>query len=140
VLHLLPAADEARTMLYIEDNLSNLRLIERIVRKRPGIKLMTAMQGQMGLDMAYEHQPDLILLDLHLPDMMGDEVLRRLREDARTASIPVIVLSADANVRPVDMLLKAGAQGYLTKPLDVRQLLTVLEEVQAGTTHQASAP
>lgn len=118
-------------MLYIEDNLSNLRLIERILMKRPTINLISAMQGQMGLDMAYEHRPDLILLDLHLPDMTGNEVLRRLQEDSRTASIPVVVLSADANPQQVDKLLDAGARAYLTKPLDVKQLLKILEETTA---------
>lgn len=123
--------EQARTMLYIEDNLSNLRLIEHILRKRPGINLITAMQGQMGLVMAQEHRPDLILLDLHLPDMTGHEVLRQLREDPRTAFIPVVVLSADANPRQVERLLAAGAQDYLTKPLDVEHLLKVLGETPA---------
>jgi PAS domain S-box-containing protein len=121
----------AQTILYIEDNLSNMRLIERIVKKRPAVNLITAMQGQMGLEMAREHQPGIILLDLHLPDMPGQEVLRRLREDPRTATIPVIVLSADANPRQVAKLLAAGAQDYLTKPLNVEQLLRVLGETPA---------
>jgi PAS domain S-box-containing protein len=120
-----------RTVLYIEDNLSNLRLIERILRQLPGINLITAMQGQMGLDMASQHCPDLILLDLHLPDMAGDEVLRRLQKDPRTGSIPVVVLSADANPRQVEKLLEAGARTYLTKPLNVKQLLKILEEIAA---------
>jgi len=123
--------EQIHTILYIEDNLSNLRLIERILRKRPEVNLITAMQGQMGLDMAFEHRPDLVLLDLHLPDMTGNEVLRRLREDDRTASIPVVVLSADASPRQADKLLEAGAQAYLTKPIDVQQLLTVLGEATA---------
>jgi len=125
----IQVGEQDRTMLYIEDNLSNLRLIERILSKRPEINLISAMQGQMGLDMAYEHRPDLILLDLHLPDMPGNEVLLRLQEDPRTASIPVVVLSADANPRQVDKLMKAGARAYLTKPLNVKQLLKVLEEI-----------
>jgi PAS domain S-box-containing protein len=125
--------EQSRTMLYIEDNLSNLRLVDRILKKWPEINLITAMQGQMGLDMAYEHRPDLILLDLHLPDMTGNEVLRRLREDPRTASIPVVVLSADANPRHVEKLIEAGAQAYLTKPLDVKQLLKVLGETVTRT-------
>jgi CheY-like chemotaxis protein len=89
------------------------------------------MQGQMGLDMASQHCPDLILLDLHLPDMAGDEVLRRLQKDPRTGSIPVVVLSADANPRQVEKLLEAGARTYLTKPLNVKQLLKILEEIAA---------
>jgi CheY-like chemotaxis protein len=127
----IQVGEQARTVLYIEDNLSNLRLIERILTKWPEFNLITAMQGRMGLDMAYEHQPDLILLDLHLPDMTGNEVLRRLQEDPRTASIPVVMLSADASPQQVDKLLEAGAWAYLTKPLDVKQLLKVLEETPA---------
>ncbi len=132
-LYTFQVDDQSRTMLYIEDNLSNLRLVDRILKKWPEINLITAMQGQMGLDMAYEHRPDLILLDLHLPDMTGNEVLRRLREDPRTASIPVVVLSADANPRHIEKLLEAGAQAYLTKPLNVKQLLKVVGETVTRT-------
>ncbi len=87
------------------------------------------MQGQIGLDFASEHNPDLILLDVNLPDMMGDEVLRQLKADPRTASIPVVMLSADANPRKADELLAYGAQAYITKPFDVKQLLKVMGEV-----------
>ncbi len=86
------------------------------------------MQGQVGLDMAYEHQPDLILLDLHLPDLTGEEVLRRLHKDLRTNDIPVIVLSADATPGLADVLVKAGAHAYLSKPIDVKQLLHAVSE------------
>jgi anti-sigma regulatory factor (Ser/Thr protein kinase) len=74
---ILAASFPARTILYIEDNLANMRLIELILEQRPGIKLLTAMQGQLGLELAREHQPDLILLDLHLPDISGYDVLLR---------------------------------------------------------------
>ena len=74
-----------RTMLYIEDNLSNLTLIEHILARRPEIRLLSAMQGRRGLEMAREHRPDVILLDLHLPDMKGDEVLQHLRRRNRDA-------------------------------------------------------
>ncbi len=66
-------------MLYIEDNLSNLRLVERILERRPAVRLLSAMQGRLGLDLARQHRPDLILLDLHLPDISGEQVLRELR-------------------------------------------------------------
>ena len=83
-------------MLLIEDNLSNVTLVERVFVQRPGVEVMTAMQGRFGLELAREHQPDLILLDLHLPDLGGDHVLQRLRDDPATASIPVVIVSADA--------------------------------------------
>ena len=126
--HLTPIA----TVLYIEDNLSNLRLVEGILLRQPHIKLLAAMQGGLGLELAREHQPALILLDLNLPDIMGDEVLRRLRADAATQHIPVIMLSADATPRQIARLLEAGANDYLTKPLDVKRFMTVLDENLAG--------
>jgi signal transduction histidine kinase/ActR/RegA family two-component response regulator len=116
----------APKILYIEDNLSNLRLIERILAPSGPTQLVSAMQGRLGLELAREHRPDLVLLDLHLPDIGGDEVLRRLRDDPHTASIPVVILSADATPGQIQRLLHAGASEYLTKPLDVRQLREVL--------------
>ena len=93
------------------------------------MRLLTAMQGSLGLELAREHQPDLILLDLHLPDMLGDEVLRRLQADPRTRDIPVVVLSADAVPSHIARLRAAGAVAYLTKPLDVVQFFTTLHEI-----------
>ncbi len=115
-------------VLYIEDNLSNLKLIETLVSRRPGIQLESAMDGRLGLEMARHNQPDLVLLDLHLPGMMGDEVLNRLKEDDATRRIPIIMMSADATVRQKNRLLAAGAREYLTKPIDVRRFLDVLDE------------
>jgi CheY-like chemotaxis protein len=117
-----------RTVLYIEDNLSNLNLIEQILEEQPDIELMTAMQGNIGLDLARRHAPDLILLDLHLPDMPGWDVLARLKASEETRLIPTIVISADATARQVDRLMAAGARAYLTKPLDVEQFLRVLQQ------------
>jgi CheY-like chemotaxis protein len=84
------------------------------------------MQGSLGLDLARQHHPDLILLDLHLPDMAGDEVLRRLQADPSTRHIPVVVLSADANKRQSERLLRLGASNYLTRPLDIKRFLEVI--------------
>jgi signal transduction histidine kinase/FixJ family two-component response regulator/CHASE3 domain sensor protein len=116
------------TVLYIEDNSSNLRLVEQILSHRPGIRLLSAMQGQLGLDLAELHSPEWILLDVHLPDIPGEEVLRRLRLNPRTRNIPVTILSADATAGQITRLMDAGARDYLTKPLDVRRLLSLLEE------------
>lgn len=120
-------ADGTRAVLYIEDNLSNLELIQRVLARRSDLRLVTAMQGRLGLDLAREHHPALILLDVHLPDMTGDEVLRRLKAEPPIAGIPVIVISADATAVQVARLLSLGARDYLTKPLDVKQFLAVLD-------------
>jgi len=125
-----PRSSAPRTLLYIEDNLSNLRLVERILARRPEVTLMSAMQGSMGLELAQQHQPDLILLDLHLPDLSGEEVLRRLRADPATREIPVVMISADATADRVERLREAGAAQYLTKPIDIRQFLAVVDAVQ----------
>ena len=119
------------TVLYIEDNLSNLRLVERIVTRRPGVTLLSAMQGSRGLELAQAHRPDLIVLDLHLPDMPGQEVLAHLRADSDTREIPVVILSADATPSQVSRVLQQGAHAYLTKPLVVTQFLTLLDELLA---------
>ncbi len=123
----VPVTDQHRTLLYIEDNLSNVVLVEHILEHVPGTKLLTAMQGGLGLELAREHQPDLILLDLDLPDIEGGEVLRRLREDPRTRDIHTVILTADANLTQGKMLTDSGADAVLTKPIDVDELLRVLE-------------
>ena len=116
------------TVLYIEDNPSNRRLMERLLSRRPGVRLIGASNGQAGLDLACADRPDLILLDLHLPDMRGEDVLRRLSEEPRTRVIPVAVLSADATPAQARNLLAAGAAAYLTKPLNVDDVLRLLDE------------
>jgi signal transduction histidine kinase/CheY-like chemotaxis protein len=123
----VPAAGAERTLLLIEDNLSNLRLVERILKARPGVGLLSAMQGGLGLELARQHRPDLILLDLHLPDIPGDEVLHRLRADPATREIPIVVVSADATEGRIRRLREAGATAYLTKPLEVAELLELVD-------------
>jgi PAS domain S-box-containing protein len=132
------AAGSALTVLCIEDSLPNLQLVERIVRRRPGAKLISAMRPQLGLDLAAQHHPDLVLLDLGLPDLSGEEVLRRLRAEPRTADVPVVVLSADARPAMISRLLDQGARAFLTKPLDVSELLGLLDAVTAE--RQPTAP
>jgi CheY-like chemotaxis protein len=84
------------------------------------------MQGQLGLELVREYRPDVVLVDLHLPDLDGREVLEQLKADPATADIPVVVLSADATPSQVERLRVAGAADYLTKPLDVERLMAVL--------------
>jgi len=128
-----PAVDErqpgeAQKILYIEDNLSNLTLVESILSRRPGTTVLSAMQGRVGVDLARDHRPALILLDRHLPDIPGEEVFRQLQADSRTRDIPVIVLSADAMPSRMRQFLDGGVRAYLTKPLDVPALLAAIDE------------
>lgn len=121
------ATSREHTLLYVEDNRSNQRLVQRILKRRPGIRLLCASQGTPGLEIARTLQPDLILLDLHLSDIDGDKVLEQLRIDPRTADIPVIMVSADATPSQIKRLRAAGARDYITKPLDVRQFLGIVD-------------
>ena len=124
----LNSAQGKRTILYIEDNLSNLNLVQEILRQQPQVELLSAMQGRLGLDLARKHSPDLILLDVHLPDLDGWDVFSQLQVEEATRKIPVIVLSADATARQIQQFMTAGARDYLTKPLDVARFSRVIEE------------
>jgi CheY-like chemotaxis protein len=114
-------------ILYVEDNVANIQLLQRIVSRRPGVSLLATMQGLPALDLARAHHPGLILLDLHLSDVSGDEVLARLRQDPETREIPVVILSADATPGRIERLLAQGAHAYLTKPFDVAELLALFD-------------
>ncbi len=117
------------TILYIEDNPSNFRLVERVLGRRPGVSLLTAMQGRLGLDLARQHHPDLVLLDLNLPDMHGTEVLSELRSDDELAETPVVIISADVTTDQIQEVLADGAEAYLPKPLDVQEFLRIVDEI-----------
>jgi PAS domain S-box-containing protein len=122
----------SRRILYIEDNLSNLTLIEQMLEERPEIELLTAMQGKIGLDLARQHSPDLVLLDVHLPDLDGREVISELKSSQTTRDIPIVVISADATASQINRLMTAGANTYLTKPLDVAEFFRVLDKTIAA--------
>ena len=118
------------TILYIEDNLSNIQLIEQIFEMhRPSIKLIANKYGKNAVQFAIDYKPDLILLDLDLPDINGSEVIKLLHAEPKTAKIPVIILSADAMSREIGKLMKSGARKYLTKPLDVFDFLKTVDEI-----------
>ena len=119
-------------LLYVEDEIVNFTLVERILEYRPRVKLLHAQTGQLGFDMAEAQQPRLILLDLNLPDMHGSEVLRMLRANPATAHIPVVVLSANATTSAIERLLSAGAKNYITKPFDIDPFLAVIDEFTAA--------
>ncbi|MGA9705689.1 ATP-binding protein [Pseudomonas sp.] len=115
-------------VLYIEDNLSSLALIETLLQRRPGIKLLSSMQGQLGLDLAAQHAPQLILLDVSLPDIDGLAVLQRLRRAAITRHTPVLMITADASDLTRQALHDAGATAVLNKPINVPAFLAHLEQ------------
>jgi len=123
-------AQTSGTILYIEDNLSNIQLIEQILEMhRPSIKLIANMYGKNTVQFAIKYKPDLILLDLDLPDIHGSEVIKLIKAEPRTAEIPVVILSADAMSRVIEKLMNSGARKYLTKPLDVLNFLKTVDEI-----------
>ncbi|MHB8330321.1 MAG: hybrid sensor histidine kinase/response regulator, partial [Acidimicrobiales bacterium] len=127
-----PASAVFRVLL-VEENLASLDLVERVLSRRPGVEVLSAMQGRLGLDLAREHRPDLILVDLHLPDMPGTAVLERLGEDEATAGIAVAVLSAEVPAHQMRRLLGRGVAGHMAKPIDVRALLSLVDAVRAAS-------
>ena len=123
----LPRSTAPRTVLYIEDNLSNLRLVERILARRARGKADLRKARQHRPRTRPQHQLDLVLLDIHLPDIQGNEILRLLRADARTAHLQIVMISADATSAQIHSLRAAGANDYLTKPIDVCRFLAVVD-------------
>jgi len=140
-----PYAGGERRLLYVEDTVANVQVIEAILERRPTVRLIPAMLGGLGIDLAREHRPHLVLLDLHLPDLPGERVLAELRADDATRDIPVVILSADAT-RDRTQFVASGAHAYLTKPIDLRRLLEVLDrfladlQVPEDASQRAQAP
>ena len=126
-----PPASQSAALCYsvlcIEDNPSNLRLIELLMATKPEVSLLSAESGAAGLEVALQQRPDLILLDLNLPDMHGSEIFERLQQSDATRDIPVVIVSADATATQIEALRAQGVREYLTKPLDMRRLLHVLD-------------
>jgi signal transduction histidine kinase/CheY-like chemotaxis protein len=118
-----------RRLLLIEDNLANLQVIESVLSSKTHFELLPAMTGRLGLELAREHRPDLILLDQHLPDVTGAVVLQRLKADPELRGIPVVIVSADATPGQVRRMLDRGASDYLTKPLDVPNFVEVVDRL-----------
>ncbi len=118
-----------RQVLCVEDSAANFQLIEDILRDRPGTDIAWADSGGKGVEMAKANTPELILLDLDLPDMHGSEVLGHLRAEAAMAATPVIVISADATPSQIERMLAAGARDYITKPFQIRRFLLMFDEI-----------
>jgi two-component system cell cycle response regulator DivK len=115
------------TVLYIEDNADNIRLIERLLKRRPHTELHVAMNGRDGVQAAIDQRPGLILLDNRLPDATGSEILRQLASAEATAGIPVIILTGDSGQAAADELLASGASEFLEKPFDIHQLIATID-------------
>ena len=133
----VPSLFEGPTVLCIEDNPSNYALVEQTLEvTRPNIRLLSATTAEAGMEMAREHRPGLILLDLQLLDTPGDELLRRLRSEEQTQDIPIIMVTADATQGQARRLLDLGARSYLTKPLNIRSFLREIDEALAESALQ----
>jgi PAS domain S-box-containing protein len=127
MLRAAPKLGSTRTVLYVEDNPSIVRLVERILLHRPRVRLLKATTGWRGIELARRQRPDVILIDLHLPDMTGEALLRHLQAEPSIRDLPVVVVSADATPRQISRLRDAGAVGYLTKPFDIARFLDVID-------------
>jgi len=116
-----------RTLLYVEDNPANLELVEQLILRRPDMRMLSAADGNLGIEFARAYLPDVILMDINLPGISGIEALRILRADPSTAHIPIIALSANALPRDIAKGLEAGFFNYLTKPIKVSQFMDALD-------------
>jgi PAS domain S-box-containing protein len=116
-----------RTLLYVEDNPANLKLVEQLIARRPDMRLLSARDGNLGIQLARANHPEVILMDINLPGISGIEALKILREDPATAHIPVVALSANAMPRDIEKGLLAGFFRYLTKPIKVNEFMDTLD-------------
>ncbi len=116
-----------RTLLYVEDNQANMKLVEQLIARRPDMRLLTAVNGTLGIEVARTTQPTVILMDINLPGISGVEALKVLRIDPATAHIPVVALSANAMPRDIEKGLQAGFFRYLTKPIKINEFMQTLD-------------
>jgi PAS domain S-box-containing protein len=124
---LIPHGAPLRTLLYVEDNPANLKLVEQLIARRRDMRLLSAKEGTLGIQLARRHHPEVILMDINLPGISGIEALKILREDPATAHIPIIALSANAMPRDIEKGLLAGFFRYLTKPIRIDEFMQTLD-------------
>ena len=117
---------KVRTVLYVEDNPANLELVEQIISRHSNIKLLTAINGSIGIEVAVASQPDVILMDINLPGISGFEAMKILHDNMATAHIPIVALSANAMPRDIERGIEAGFYRYLTKPIKVKEFMDTL--------------
>ena len=118
---------EPRTVLYVEDNPANMKLVEQLIARRPDLRLLGAVDGTRGIALARSEQPAVILMDINLPGISGLQALQILRSDPATANIPVLALSANAMVGDIDKGMAAGFLRYLTKPIRIHEFMHALD-------------
>jgi CheY-like chemotaxis protein len=133
-----PAPARDATVVVIDDNEANLDLLRRVLALRPGIRVVFARDGAEGLALVAAEPPDLVLLDMHLPLIEGGEVLRRIKADPASAQVSVVVLSGVADAESIRRTREDGADGYLTKPFDVRELLDLTDRLLAARAQVAA--
>jgi CheY-like chemotaxis protein len=121
----------AHTVLYVEDNPANLKLVEQLIARHADMRMLSAVTGQLGVELASSARPQVIVMDINLPDISGIEALGILRKNPATAAIPVVALSANAMPRDVEKGLKAGFFRYLTKPIKIDEFMHALAEAIA---------
>ena len=124
---LVVAGARRRTLLYVEDNPANMKLVEKLMAQRADIRLLGAVNGTLGVQLARDSQPDVILMDINLPGISGIEAMKILREDPATAHIPIVALSANAMPRDIEKGMEAGFFRYLTKPIRVPEFMLTLD-------------
>lgn len=132
------ATGAGRTLLYVEDNPANMKLVEQLIARSPNLRLLTAVNGTLGIEIAQSANPDVILMDINLPGINGIEALALLREDPTTAHIPVIALSANAMARDIALGMEAGFFSYLTKPIKINEFMDTLNEALTFAERSAS--
>src|ERR1017187_1901522 len=123
----LPTGARLRTLLYIEDNPANMMLVEQLIAQHSDIRLLTAVNGILGIELARASKPDVILMDINLPEISGIDALTILREDPATAHIPIVALSANAMLRDIAFGLEVGFFRYITKPFKVKEFMKTLD-------------
>ena len=123
------SGNDHKTFLYIEDNLTNYELVKQILMERPQINLLHAVDGKTGIELSMKHSPNLILMDINLPDMNGKIVFKKLKDNPLTSSIPVIALSADAMQSDIQEALNLGFGNYITKPIQITPFLEKIDEI-----------
>lgn len=134
-----PVQAPPKTLLYIEDNLANMKLVERLVDRRPDIVLLAAVDGTLGIALARAALPDVILMDIHLPGISGIDALKALQEDPSTAHIPVVAISANAMLRDIELGKQLGFFRYLTKPIVVEDFMRTLDLALASAAQGAAS-